>query len=122
MNAPAPSLKSARLRALAIPMLAVVLSACAAGQRPASMQDRAAARGHQVARQACAACHSVERTGVSPMARAPAFASLEMRHTASLRNRVQDLTSKGHYDMPPIPLRPDEVSDIVSYIASLEPR
>ena len=97
MNAPAPSLKSARLRALAIPMLAVVLSACAA-------------------------CHSVERTGVSPMARAPAFASLEMRHTASLRNRVQDLTSKGHYDMPPIRLRPDEVSDIVSYIASLEPR
>jgi mono/diheme cytochrome c family protein len=45
-----------------------------------------------------------------------------MRHTASLQDRVADLTSRGHYDMPPLRLSPQEVGDLVSYIASLEGR
>jgi mono/diheme cytochrome c family protein len=97
------------------------LSACAATSARDHLPSPAA-RGHEVARRACSACHAVEATGVSPKAGAPAFASLEMRHTASLESRVADLTRLGHYDMPPLKLRPDEVRDLVSYIASLEGR
>jgi mono/diheme cytochrome c family protein len=85
-------------------------------------KDIAAARGHRIAQRACAACHAVEKDGVSRMAKAPAFASLEMRHTASLSGRVEELTRLGHYEMPPIKLRPKEVADLVRYIASLDPR
>jgi mono/diheme cytochrome c family protein len=98
------------------------LSACAATSAHVDRMPSPAGRGHEVARRVCAACHAVETTGVSPIAAAPAFASLEMRHTASLESRVADLTRLGHYDMPPLKLRPNEVRDLVSYIASLEGR
>jgi mono/diheme cytochrome c family protein len=108
-------------RALAVALLGA-LGACAVlgghGRQPPS----AAERGHETARRACSACHAVEAKGESPRAKAPAFASVEMRHTASLQDRVAELTSRGHYGMPPLKLSPDEVRDLVSYIASLEGR
>lgn len=103
-------------------MLAAVLAAMALGgcaTKPAP--DPAAARGHEIARRRCAACHAVEpQGGASPRDRAPAFASLEMRHTASLEGRVADLAHQGHYGMPPVSLRDDDVRDLVTYIASLD--
>jgi mono/diheme cytochrome c family protein len=81
----------------------------------------AAERGLQVARVKCVACHAVEPGGgAGAAARAPAFASREMIHTASLGDRVAELTRKGHYGMPPVRLEPGEVADIVAYIESLE--
>lgn len=98
----------------------VLLSAWA---EPAlAAKDMAAARGHRIARRACAACHAVERDGLSRIEKAPAFDSLEMRHTAALDERVEELTRLGHYEMPPIKLRPKEVADLVRYIASLGPQ
>ncbi|HEX2815516.1 MAG TPA: c-type cytochrome [Phenylobacterium sp.] len=108
---------------LAAASLTALVAACASmGGRVGGLPPSAAARGHEVARRACAACHAVEAQGVSPRVKAPAFASQEMRHTASLQDRVADLTRRGHYDMPPLKLSPDEVRDLVSYIASLEGR
>ena len=101
-------------------ILALALDGCAltGGSRaPPSAADR----GHQTAQRACAACHAVEPGGVSPRARAPAFASLEMRHTAGLEGRVADLTRHGHYAMPTVPLTPEQARDIVIYIESLDP-
>ena len=107
------------------PVLACVLasafSACAAvGLRYAP--PSAAVLGHEVAVRACAACHAVEPGGTSRNARAPAFGSLEMRHTAGLENRVAELTRRGHYEMPPLKLTPDEVRELVAYIANLDGR
>ena len=95
----------------------LALGACTTAARPEA--DSAAARGHQVARHACVTCHAVEPGGASPNARAPGFASLEMRHTAGLEGRVSDLTRLGHYGMPPVKLSPQQVRDIVAYIESL---
>ena len=101
----------------------LTLGACAAtGTKVARSAPTPAARGHEIARHACAACHAVEPVGESPRAAAPAFASVEMRHTASLENRVADLTRLGHYEMPPLNLDPGQVRDLVAYIASLEGR
>jgi mono/diheme cytochrome c family protein len=117
-DSPAP--KSGRMAVILTPLAALALSGCAVlglGDDPPS----AAERGLAVARVKCVACHSVEPGGgTSAMARAPAFASREMIHTASLSDRVAELTRKGHYGMPPVRLEPGEVADIVAYIESLE--
>jgi cytochrome c len=95
---------------------AVALGGCA-GLRPTP--DTAMARGHAVARRDCAACHAVEPGGVSPRPAAPAFGSLEMRHTAGLEGRVAELARLGHYDMPPLRLSAAEARDVTAYIQSL---
>ena len=108
-------------RMIAIATLAT-LGAWAGPARAAEhAKDMAAARGHRIAQRACASCHAVESKDVSRLAKAPPFASLEMRHTASLSGRVEELTRLGHYDMPPLKLRRSEVDDLVHYIASLDP-
>jgi cytochrome c len=78
-----------------------------------------AARGHAVAQRECAGCHAVEATGASPRPAAPAFASLEMQHTAGLDGRVAELARLGHYEMPPLKLSPGEARDVAAYIQSL---
>lgn len=114
-------MEKAILRILALATLALALGACAAAGRNRPAPDPAAERGRAVAQRACAACHAVAPGGVGRMAKAPPFAGLEMRHTAALSGRVAELTRQGHYQMPPMALTPGEVSDLVSYIASLEP-
>jgi len=109
--------KDAGLRSLAILIVAVALSGCA-GLRPPP-PPTAAERGRAVAQGACSACHAVAPGAASPRARAPAFASIEMAHTAGLEGRVAALTRTGHYEMPPVKLTPGQVADVVAYIASL---
>lgn len=99
---------------------ALALAGCATG--PKAPADQAAERGHAIARQACAACHATEPGGASPRASAPAFGSLEMRHTAGLEGRLADLARQGHYGMPPVKLDAGEVRDLLAYIESLAPR
>ncbi len=110
------------LRPLIACGLAVALGACAAVGLGRRAPPTPASRGHAVAVRACAACHAVEPGGTSRSAKAPAFGSLEMRHTAPLDNRVAELTRVGHYAMPPISLSSEEVRDLVAYIESLPAR
>ena len=99
--------------------LAATMSACAAG--PSTLPaDSSEARGHSVAQAACAGCHAVEPARDSPHPKAPGFGSLEMRHTASLEGRVAQLTREGHYGMAPVSLTPGELSDLLSYMGSLD--
>lgn len=106
------------LRYGAFAIAALALAGCASRQvqPPSTVQ-----RGHAVAQRACAACHAVEPGRNSPATKAPAFGSLEMRHTAGLEGRVADLARSGHYGMPPQALTPEEARDIVAYIESLGP-
>ncbi len=102
--------------------LALTLLACgcaAVGAPTQARGDASSLRGRAVAHRLCAACHAVEPGAESPQTTAPPFDSLEMRHTASLEGRLEELTRRGHYGMPPLKLRPDEVRDLVDYIASL---
>lgn len=96
---------------------AVALSGCAS--LTASSLATPTARGEAVAARVCAACHALGAGGDSANPRAPAFASLEMQHTAGLPGRVADLTRTGHYGMPPVALTPQEVTDVAAYIESL---
>lgn len=104
-------------------MAAITLVVGAQASAGHSKQDAPAARGHDTARRACSGCHAVEPAGgVSPVARAVPFASLEMRHTVGVEGRLADLTYTGHYGMPPITLTAVELADLRAYIESLHAR
>lgn len=83
--------------------------------------EPAVERGHDVARQRCAACHAVEPGADSPMRDAPSFAGRDMQHTTGLEGRLAFLTREGHYDMPPMTLTDSELRDLIAYIGSLAP-
>jgi mono/diheme cytochrome c family protein len=101
---------------------AMALGACASANPALDGSALALQRGRQIAERLCVACHAVEPGKASSDPRAPAFGSLEMRHTASLEGRVGELTRRGHYSMPPIGLNEAEIRELVAYIASLDAR
>ncbi len=103
--------------------LAVALGLLAMAQ-PALAKDKdpAVARGRDLAREVCAACHAVEPGRTSPMAKAAPFASREMQHVAGLEGRLAALATGGHYGMPPQPLSEQQVRDLLAYIESLAAR
>ncbi|MFZ5719672.1 MAG: c-type cytochrome [Pseudomonadota bacterium] len=107
------------LRGLAV---IVVLFAVSGPASARPKPDPVVERGREVAEKRCASCHSVAPGGASPMRDAPAFAGRDMQHTAGLEGRLAALTRKGHYDMPPMTLSPDEVTALRAYIESLAPR
>ena len=97
-------------------LLAASLAACASTR---SKDADPAFRGRRVAEAACSACHAVKPGDASAAPRAPAFATLEMRHTAGIEGRVAGLARSGHYGMPPVQLDPGQAADLVAYIESL---
>jgi mono/diheme cytochrome c family protein len=75
-----------------------------------------AARGQDLARRWCAACHLVKLrlTTIDP----PTFSAIadDPRKTPdSLRNFL----AGPHKDMPPIQLTPSQIEDLIAYLASL---
>jgi len=111
-----------RLR-IVLPVLALLATAPVATDSAAkAKRDPAIARGHDVARRACAVCHAVDVGGKSAQPRAPSFASQELQHVAALEGRVAMLTREGHYGMSPVALTAAEIADLQAYIASLERR
>ncbi|WP_310539311.1 cytochrome c [Phenylobacterium sp.] len=102
--------------------LAIAMGGCATlvGHKRADSPEQ---RGRTIAQRACSGCHAVEPGGQTRRGgKAPAFGSLEMRHTVGLEGRLAELTRTGHYDMPPVSLTAAEVSDLRAYIEGLHPR
>jgi mono/diheme cytochrome c family protein len=86
-----------------------------------SQESGAVLAGHLVAQRLCAECHAVERGQVrSPARNAPPFqAVVAVPGMTSIALRATLSTS--HRTMPNIMLPPDELSDVVTYILSLQP-
>lgn len=103
----------------ALVVLALTMGGCASlglGPKP----DTPERRGLATAKASCAVCHAVTAGGAeSPRAKAPGFASLEMRHTVGLDGRLAELTKRGHYGMPPVALSAGQLADLKAYIESL---
>ena len=108
------------IHASCIFVVALVWAASVASQPARALEPRAQ-RGLVFARQHCARCHAILRTGASPMAEAPAFRTLHRRY------RVDDLAEAfaegfvtGHPSMPEWELDPAEINDLLAYLKSLE--
>jgi mono/diheme cytochrome c family protein len=76
--------------------------------------------GRMLAEQKCSACHAVGGAALSPVAQAPAFASLAGQYDASaLATVLTESIATGHPSMPRWMFSPAEASDLLAYIRSL---
>ncbi len=81
----------------------------------------AAQRGLVFVRTHCAKCHSVDRVSQSPLPVAPPFRRLHERYPVeTLQESLAEGIVTGHPSMPEFKLDPGQVSDVISYLKSLE--
>jgi mono/diheme cytochrome c family protein len=94
-----------------------------AGALPvAAQQDPKVQRGKTFAQTNCASCHAVGPVGDSPLPEAPPFRTLHERYPVeSLSEALAEGIVTGHPTMPEFRLDPDQITDLISYLKSLEP-
>ncbi len=108
---------SKTLACLALPIL--LAGKAAAFETPVGDPER----GRLIAKQNCAACHSIERSGDSPYKPAPPFRTLPGKYP------VQDIAEslaegimvghEGKVQMPELVFQPQEIEDLIAFIESL---
>lgn len=70
----------------------------------------------------CARCHAVGATDESPLADAPAFRTLSERYPVdALEEAFAEGIVTGHPDMPEFEATPQQIADIIAYLASIQP-
>lgn len=99
--------------------LAIVLSTTPAWSNMAENPD--VQRGRVFVQTHCARCHATGRTGKSPLTAAPRFRDLHTRYpVAQLAEALAEGIRTGHPGMPEFRLDPGQVTDVISYLESLE--
>lgn len=80
-------------------------------------------RGLVLAKTHCAQCHSIDKTGPSPLAIAPPFRDLHKRFPVeSLEEAFAEGISTGHPTMPEFRFEPDQIGNLIAFLKSLEKR
>ena len=74
--------------------------------------------GRALAGHICAECHLIDGTHSRSLPRGPTFKDLAERRGNSTE-RIRRFLRKPHGEMPEIPLKPNEIEDLVSYILAL---
>jgi mono/diheme cytochrome c family protein len=89
--------------------------ALAQGLSPAEQRGQTFVSTH------CAMCHSIAKVGISPLKEAPPFRTLHTRYPVeSLQESLAEGIMTGHPAMPQFRLDPGQISDVLSYLKSLE--
>lgn len=95
--------------------VAMILAGCnTAAQSQAS--DPVAGRGF--AGHICAECHNIDGSSSEIVLRGPDFTDLAERYRKST-DRLRLFLRKPHGEMPEIPLSPDEIDDLISYLLAV---
>jgi mono/diheme cytochrome c family protein len=100
--------------------LCVAASALAAPDRKSLL-----ARGERIARQNCAECHAVGRTGASPNPKSPPFRELARRYPLSyLEEALGEGIVVGHEgsEMPPFNFSTNQIAALLAYLGSIQKR
>jgi mono/diheme cytochrome c family protein len=99
-------------------LLVALLTTSAAAQ---SGLDPAAQRGLTIARANCARCHSIDKVTSSPLAIAPPFRTLHKKYPVdNLQEALAEGLSTGHPTMPEFRFEPDQISDFIAFLKTLE--
>jgi cytochrome c len=102
-------------------MLALMASSMICG--PALGQDPKAQRGRVLLQAHCAQCHAIGRIEASPLGIAPPFRELHKRYPVEdLAESLAEGIVTGHPTMPEFRLDPAQISDVLAYLKTLEPR
>lgn len=100
--------------------LATLVSACAGQPRPAEEVD-SVSRGAALAEENCAACHATGREGASSFPGAPPLRALSQRYSIwTLEEALAEGILVGHPAMPPFQFDPEDVTDLLAYIQSIQ--
>ena len=90
-------------------------------QVAAAATDGQVQRGKTFVGANCATCHAVGRIGESPLAVAPAFRELHTKYPVEdLGEALAEGITTGHPTMPQFELEPDQITDVLAYLKSLE--
>jgi mono/diheme cytochrome c family protein len=113
-------------RTLKILAMGVLLAGCASSRetprQPAAQGDGVMA-GRRFAERACAGCHAVGPRGESPNPRSPPFRTLAGRLPGqALEDRLGEIARRGHVEMPPIYMTPQERRDVAAWLRAVAER
>lgn len=100
-------------------MLAALLLAPGLAQ---AQSDPAVGVGQALVELNCSRCHAVGPTGASPHTMAPPFRTLTERYPI---DALEEAFASGHItsahpDMPDFTASPEQIADIIAYIASIQ--
>jgi mono/diheme cytochrome c family protein len=118
-----PDRRSARRAAFHLAMGTVVALAALLPSRgwSADALSPAAQRGMVFVRTHCSHCHSIDKVSESPLKVAPPFRTLHLRYPVeSLQESLAEGIVTGHPSMPEFRLDPGQVTDVITYLKSLE--
>jgi len=91
---------------------AVAMSASASGQSKLA--------GQALAERLCAKCHAIDKTGHSPLKKAPPFRVIANRYSVwLLQEALAEGIVTGHEAMPEFTLKPDEIADLLTFMDTL---
>ena len=80
-------------------------------------------RGLTFARVNCGRCHSLDKVSPSPLSVAPPFRELHNRYPVeTLEEAFAEGFVTGHPSMPEFRLEPDQISDLIAFLKTFEPR
>lgn len=100
---------------LALTLLVVVSTTLAAGAETADIQA-----GQELAEHYCGRCHAVDLHGDSPHRAAPPLRTFgDKWPLESLEEALAEGIVVGHPDMPEMAFDPDEIANLLGYIATL---
>ncbi len=84
--------------------------------------DSPAVAGHDLLRANCARCHAIGTEGASPEPKAPPFREVVKKYDPSaLEEALAEGIVTGHNNMPQFAFEPEQISEIVAYLATLKP-
>ncbi len=94
----------------------VILAAASPDADAANMQQ-----GLRLARLYCASCHAIDKVSPSPLTIAPPFRDLHKRYPVeSLEESLGEGIMTGHPSMPQFQFEPDQITDFIAFLKSLE--
>jgi mono/diheme cytochrome c family protein len=77
--------------------------------------------GRAIAQSECAGCHAIGKEGASPLAAAPPFRTFAQKWPIEhLQEALGEGLSVGHGQMPEFLFEPEEVSDLIAYLLSVQ--
>jgi mono/diheme cytochrome c family protein len=78
-------------------------------------------QGRRLALLYCAGCHAVDKVSPSPLRIAPPFRNLHKRYPVeTLEEALAEGIMTGHPSMPQFQFEPDQISDFITFLKSLE--
>ena len=109
------------LRASLRCVIALSAAVLFANEPALAQQSPAAQRGLTFIRVHCAECHAIGKVGESPLTIAPPFRTLHLKYPVeSLRRPLSEGIVANHPTMPQFRLEADQVSDVITYLETLE--